>query len=219
MIETVIIILVLIFSVVLHELAHGWVADLCGDPTAKKLGRLTLNPIPHLDLFGSVLIPLFLILSHAGFFIGWAKPIPVVPTNFRKYRRDNILVSLAGPGANIFIATVATIFIIMQFHSELHPLNEQAPTFARSLYTILYKTLSLNVLLAVFNLLPFPPLDGSHVLFSLLPQKFLTHVNKIGIAGVVVLLLIMNIPQVRSLFLQVITWCKIPFLYLIQLTT
>ncbi|HEB13660.1 MAG TPA: site-2 protease family protein [candidate division CPR3 bacterium] len=162
--EFIFLIAILIMSVVLHEVSHGVVANALGDPTAKNAGRLTLNPIPHLDPIGSILLPGALILmsmvTGGGFIFGWAKPVPVNPMNLRgKY--DSAMVSLAGPGSNVAIAVVFGLAL------RLLPLADLNPALIMVFGYIVY----LNLLLAVFNLLPIPPLDGSHILFTFLPQS------------------------------------------------
>lgn len=163
--EFIFLIAILIFSVVIHEVSHGVVANALGDPTAKNAGRLTLNPIPHLDPIGSVLLPGFLILMSqiggGGIIFGWAKPVPVNPMNLRgKY--DSALVSLAGPGSNLAIALTFGLALRFLPLAELNP----------ALILIFSYIVFLNILLAVFNLLPVPPLDGSHILFAFLPRSF-----------------------------------------------
>ncbi|MDP4007355.1 MAG: site-2 protease family protein [bacterium] len=164
--EFIFLIIILIFSVVLHEVSHGIVANALGDPTAKQAGRLTLNPIPHLDPIGSILLPGFLILMSqlggGGIIFGWAKPVPVNPLNFRDKKYGSALVSLAGPGSNLSIALI--FGLVLRFL----PLTEFSP----ALVTIFSYIVILNILLAVFNLLPIPPLDGSHILFTFLPRRF-----------------------------------------------
>lgn len=152
---------VLLFSVIIHELSHGTVAYSLGDPTAKNAGRLTLNPIPHLDFFGSLIIPLLLLIATMGQgpIFGWAKPVPVNPNNFKNPRWDNVKVSLAGPASNIGLAIFFGLLI------RFLPL----PETLISLFSII---VILNFLLALFNLVPIPPLDGSHLLFSFLPDRF-----------------------------------------------
>lgn len=158
-ISVIFFLIILIFSIVIHEVAHGSVANFLGDPTAKYAGRLTLNPIKHLDPFGSVLLPLFLILIRSPFLFGWAKPVPINPYNFKNQRWDEAKVSLAGPGANILIALFFGLLI------RFFPLS--LPLL--SLFSII---VILNLVLAVFNLMPIPPLDGSHILFAILPEKY-----------------------------------------------
>lgn len=150
--------LAIIFSVVLHEIAHGYVAYFLGDPTAKLAGRLTLNPLKHLDPFGSFIFPfLIFILTRGGTMIGWAKPVPVNPYNFRDQKYGNLKVALAGPMANIFLAL--SFGILLRF----------LPSWLGNLSNFLLPLVSINLFLAFFNLLPIPPLDGSHVLFSFFP--------------------------------------------------
>lgn len=158
---------VLLFSFVAHEFAHAWVAHREGDPTAWRLGRVTLNPIPHIDVFGTLLVPAILIASGSGFLIGWAKPVPVEPRNFRDYRGGDIRVSLAGVAANLLLAVACTLLVIVTIHA-----GRAVPGLggAVSLVTrVLGAGIALNFLLVVFNLLPVPPLDGSRLLVHWLP--------------------------------------------------
>jgi len=160
--------LVLLFSAILHEISHGFSAKLQGDNTAEAAGRLTLNPLPHLDLFGSIILPLILALpalfGMPAFIIGWAKPVPFNPNNLRNKKRGAALVALAGPLTNILIALFFGIIfrISLLFHNL--PLS-----FGAFLMVIIW----INLLLAVFNLVPLPPLDGSKLLFSLFPLSWI----------------------------------------------
>ena len=161
-------IVVLKMSIVLHEFAHGYVAYLLGDNTAKASGRLTLNPIKHLDPFGSILLPLFLIITKVGFLIGWARPVPYNPANLTKSKNGDFFVAIAGICANLLIVIIFSIII------RLAPLLGMAPYDAISpapFYTITTIIVLLNIVLAFFNLIPIPPLDGSKVLFSFLPSS------------------------------------------------
>ncbi len=155
-------IIVLIFSVVIHEIAHGAVANSLGDPTAKLAGRLTLNPLSHLDLFGSFLIPLFLIVT-TGIGFGYAKPVPINPFNFRDQKYGMIKVALAGIAANFALALVFGLILRVLLHSTVF-VNADF----NNLLAIIVGT---NLWLGVFNLVPIPPLDGSHVLFAFLPRS------------------------------------------------
>ena len=123
--ENIYIIPILIFSVVIHEMAHAWVALKCGDTTAKDLGRITLNPIPHIDLFGSILIPLFSIIATGRVFIAWAKPVPIDGRNFRNFKRDDTLVTIAGPISNLLIAFLCTVLVIAFYYisNAIQPLE------------------------------------------------------------------------------------------------
>jgi Zn-dependent protease len=151
----IIFIFILLFSVIFHEVAHGLMAEKLGDPTAREAGRLTLNPIPHIDLFGSILLPVFLLLVNSPILFGAAKPVPVDYRNFRNLRRDMILVSLAGVGMNFLLAIVAAIVFRLM------------PNISSMAQNLLIQTISLNLVLGLFNLIPIPPLDGSKVLASL----------------------------------------------------
>ncbi len=163
-------VVILIMSVVIHEFAHGCVAYLLGDNTAHIQGRLTLNPLKHLDPFGSVILPLLLIISKAGFVIGWARPVPYNPNNLRNGRKGNIMVSAAGILANLIIAILfglliryATFFGIPVYNSD--------PLLINPFYKISIIIVFVNLVLALFNVIPIPPLDGSKILFSFLPFR------------------------------------------------
>lgn len=154
--------LVLIISIIVHEVAHGIAAEREGDPTARLLGRITLNPLKHIEWFGSVILPLVLILSNAGFVIGWAKPVPYNPDNLKRGRKSVALVAIAGIVANILIAVVAGLAIRL-----LAPLGI-APA---SLFDILSIIVLVNIVLALFNAIPIAPLDGFRFLTAVLPWK------------------------------------------------
>ena len=177
--ETLLIALpVLIFSVVVHEYAHGWVARTQGDHTAEMLGRLTLNPVPHLDPIGSILVPGLMALLPGGIVLGWAKPVPVNPRNFRNYKRGDILVSLAGVASNLILAILFTILLAIVVRT----------TGTASIITaMLTYGIQINFVLMLFNLVPIPPLDGSHVLYHLLPAELGARYRQIGPYGIFIL--------------------------------
>lgn len=164
-------IVVLIMSIVIHEFAHGYSAYLLGDDTARLSGRLTLNPIKHLDLFGSVILPLLLIFTKAGFIIGWAKPVPYNPDNLQKGRMGNFIVAISGIAANLWIAIVFGLLIRFAPILGIPAFNPE-PSLIHPFYQIASIIVEMNLVLALFNLIPIPPLDGSKVLFSFLPVKF-----------------------------------------------
>lgn len=176
---TLILLAVLIPSVMLHEISHGAVALAFGDDTAKRAGRLTLNPIAHVDPFGTVILPLLLALTGAGMF-GWAKPVPVNPARLRNPRQQALLVSLAGPATNIALAVVA-IVLLRTFYSgstsgiRFALAHGLYPTSADTALAVLLGAVTVNVILAVFNLLPIPPLDGSAVIERFLPGDWTPH--------------------------------------------
>ncbi len=158
--EIILGLVVLVFSAILHEVAHGYVADRLGDPTARLMGRLTLNPLKHIDPYLSVILPALLILSGSPIIFGGAKPIPVDPFNLKDGRKDMALVSLAGPGTNIALAIIAAV-ILRAF-----------PFLTAGFIGLLLVTVvNYNILLAIFNLIPIPPLDGSKIFSLVLPEK------------------------------------------------
>jgi Zn-dependent protease len=164
-IQTVILLAVpILFAITVHEVAHGWVANKLGDPTARMLGRLTLNPIKHIDPIGTVIVPLVLFFT-TGFIFGWAKPVPITPQNFAKPREGMAWVALAGPVSNLLMAViwvgVAWLAVALAPHTPL----------ATPLYYMGKYGVEVNVVLCVLNLFPLPPLDGSRVLTGLLPPE------------------------------------------------
>ncbi len=154
-------------SVVIHEVSHGFMAEYFGDDTAREAGRLTLNPFKHLDMFGSILLPAILVITHAGFLFGWAKPVPYNPNNLRNKRWGTVWVAAAGILANFFLALIFGLFIRM---SAGHAMS--AP-----FYFITSAIVIVNLSLGVFNLVPIPPLDGSKILLSLLPESFFSFIT------------------------------------------
>jgi Zn-dependent protease len=191
---------VLVFSLSLHEAAHAWMANRLGDPTARMMGRVTLNPIKHIDLVGTIIIPLFMIFmpGYGRFLIGWAKPTPVTPRNFKNITRDDILTTLAGPCSNILAAIGATIALIILSRSSaaggqiVHLLAASGavdPSLVTASPTLLplallfYMGITLNVILFIFNLIPLPPLDGSHVIRHMLPYKALRVYDSLGLVS------------------------------------
>jgi len=184
-------IIAFVFAISVHESAHAWMANRRGDPTARMLGRITLNPIKHIDPVGTILLPLIAIVTHLPL-LGWAKPTPVNPRNFRNPVLDDILTSVVGPLSNFIVAAGATIVLIAIKVSS--PAGRQLvddPIHSQSiiapLCVLLYVLLQINVLLGVFNLIPVPPLDGSHVLRHFLPDPVRRVYDMMGIFGLLIL--------------------------------
>ncbi len=159
---TVFIIVILIFSVIIHEVSHGFVADRLGDPTARLQGRLTLNPLKHLDPIGSIIVPLITYFG-GGFAFGWAKPVPYNPYNLKDRRKGEFLIALAGPLSNLFIAFVFGMIIRFALIGA---------TTVTPFIQILSYIVIINIMLAVFNLIPIPPLDGSKLLLAWIPNQY-----------------------------------------------
>ena len=189
-------IIVLLFSVILHEVMHGWVALKFGDHTAERAGRLTLNPIPHIDLFGTILLPALLIFTGSPILFGWAKPVPVNPLNFTNLRKGELLVSAAGILANFGLAIVASLIY--------HFLNALPQTFTPIVGSVLRFTIMINLVLGIFNLFPITPLDGSKILLSQLPLNLARSFQRIEPYGIFILLILLMIPFGGSSLLHTI---------------
>ena len=210
--EALLLLPILLLSFVVHELAHAWVAWREGDPTAFELGRVTLNPIPHTDLFGTILIPLMLLASGSGFLIGWAKPVPIDTGRLRRGRTSRVLVSAAGVAANLVLAGVLTVVVI-----AVHHLAVAVPSLAGATDAVRGMAaagIRLNFVLFVFNLLPVPPLDGSHLLGELLPARWRARyasLERWGIAVFALLLLsgAISVLLAPALLLERISWTVI----------
>lgn len=204
-----------LFAISVHESAHAWTANQCGDPTARMLGRVTLNPIKHIDIIGTIVLPLIAVIFHYPM-IGWAKPTPVDPRNFRNEVRDDILTSVAGPISNLIVATLAVIGlalisfsgqdgrlivqIMAQTYGRAVGMLSGTPSILLPIAGMLYWFMFLNVLLAAFNLIPVPPLDGSHVLRHFLPERARQIYDTLGMFALIALFLFGG--QVIGIFLS-----------------
>ncbi len=179
--------IVLLFSLTVHETAHAWTADRLGDPTGRLLGRISLNPLVHIDWLGTVLFPLMGLLGGGGFF-GWAKPVPVNVARLRRRRSDYVLVAAAGPASNMLIAVVAAAVLALMPGTTM---TSDAMRIVEPLRRLLWLAMSLNVTLAVLNMLPIPPLDGGTVLSGLLPGAWARRFDALRPYGFIILLVLM----------------------------
>jgi len=200
----------LLLAMVFHEYAHGWVAHRYGDDTARAAGRLTLNPLAHIDPFGTVILPLICLLFPGGFFLGWAKPVPIDPARLKDPRRDMALVAAAGPGMNLLLAVASALLLSLLVTVDptllaywppqpgMEPRRDLLgmlllPIAAMALYSVF-----INILLMIFNLIPIPPLDGGRVLTSLLPARSAIALNRLEPYGMLIIVgLIVLDPQIH----------------------
>ncbi len=189
---------VLLFSLSIHEASHAWMADRFGDYSARYLGRVTLNPIPHIDPIGTVLFPLITMLFgsiHVGsmrlLLIGWAKPVPINPARLRNPRRDQIFISLAGPVANILAGIIAFLVLLTIKHMSGLGLVAGSAGVLEPIVVILFGMMTINLTLAVFNIIPIPPLDGHWVLYGVLPAGAAATFERLGSYGFILLYALM----------------------------
>lgn len=204
---------VLLFSLSIHEASHAWMADRCGDYTARYLGRVTLNPIAHMDPLGTIVFPLLQFFTHVPL-IGWAKPVPINPVHLRNPHRDQILISLAGPGANLVAAAAAFILLVVARLSSPMAngvllniiINGNLPpqrSVVVPLLGVLFFTFVINLALALFNVIPIPPLDGHWVLYEMLPYEIGQAYLRMGAYGFILLYALMILGVFRFIFLPI----------------
>jgi Zn-dependent protease len=206
----------ILIAITFHEASHGYVAFKLGDPTAKFLGRLTLNPIAHIDLFGTILLPLMMIvLTNGQFVFGYAKPVPINPMNFKNPRKDMAISAAAGPVTNLLLALASTIILKV----ILSPLASFSPESVNDmvlnpLIMIFTSSVIINIVLAVFNMMPIPPLDGGRVLTGLLPSKHAMTFSKIEPFGFIIVLILIYTGIANYFIMPLIYF----FLKLLQVT-
>ncbi|HID93729.1 MAG TPA: site-2 protease family protein [bacterium (Candidatus Stahlbacteria)] len=189
--------IILFFSIIVHEVSHGYVALIKGDPTAKYSGRLTLNPLPHIDVFGTIILPILLLVMRAGIIFGWAKPVPINPYNLGNPKKDMMWIGAAGPASNFGIAIVLSIFFRVIRTGLGYTFIDQFLMYA----------IAINILLAIFNLIPIPPLDGSRILEGVLPYEVQLSYKRIEPFGfliifplLIILFPFVLLPIMRGLF-------------------
>lgn len=187
-----------LFAITLHEVAHGWVANKLGDSTAKMLGRLSLNPIKHVDPMGTVAVPAVLLLIGSPFLFGWAKPVPVNFRNLKNYRKDMVLVAAAGPMANLLMAILWILLMVV--FGNLIP--DEA--VARGFVTMSQNGVVINLVLLVFNLLPIPPLDGGRVLSGLVPPSFSRVLDQVEPYGMIIVVALLYFGVLNAIIMPVV---------------
>lgn len=195
---------VLLFSVIVHEVAHGYVAWLNGDPTARIMGRITLNPLPHIDPVGTIFFPLLMLVLGLNFILGWARPVPVNPRNFRHERWGSLTVSAAGPLSNLLLAVLFSYLLQFRWGSP-------------GLVLMCYYGCIINIYLALFNLIPIPPLDGSHLVAAFLPEKLARvygYLEPVGFIIIIILFASGLMGQVLfPLFRGIAGWLNVPLMF------
>ncbi|MDD8021202.1 MAG: site-2 protease family protein [Acidobacteriota bacterium] len=203
MVISIVSFVILLFCITIHEASHGWAANKLGDPTAMAAGRVTLNPVAHIDLFGTIILPLLLALFHAPVF-GWAKPVPVNPRFLKNPRRDGFWISLAGPAANLLAALISLLFILLlkviSPVSTIALLDSMNPSGSlphglqplQGLLIILFELVLINTYLAIFNLIPIYPLDGSGVLEGLLPDRLAEQYSRLRPFGFFIVIIFIS---------------------------
>ena len=201
-----IVFIVLLFSLTVHEMAHAWSADHLGDPTARRLGRVSLNPMVHADLVGTIVFPLVALVSGLPL-LGWAKPVPVDVRRLRRPRTDYMLVAAAGPASNLALAVVASSALALM---PVTPMTIGEPNATAPIAALLSRAIQINVLLAVFNMMPIPPLDGGNVLSGLLPRALARQFDRLRPYGFMLLYVLMFTGTLQYLIVQpsnfIVSW-------------
>jgi Zn-dependent protease len=191
----------LLFAVIAHEVAHGWVAGRLGDPTARLMGRLTLNPLVHIDLMGTIILPMMLLVIHSPFLFGWAKPVPVNFANLRGGRRDMALVALSGPATNLLLAIMsAGIYHLLLAGFQGGWIAAESPLVwvAEPLLLMARISITFNLVLMAFNLIPILPLDGGRIMVGLLPEALAAQMERLERYGMLIFLVLIAVPVLRA---------------------
>jgi Zn-dependent protease len=189
-------VMALLVAITFHELAHGWSAYRLGDNTALQMGRLTLNPLAHIDIFGTVILPGLLIITGSPVLFGWAKPVPVNPARFRNPRKGMSLVSLSGPATNLGLAVLAAVILKT---GMVRP----SGGVATPIFEFLWFSLSINVILAIFNLMPIPPLDGAHLLEGFLPEGAARQFSRLEPYGMIIIIAMLYLGLFRLVLMPI----------------
>jgi Zn-dependent protease len=193
---------IFLLSLSVHEAAHAMAAYYLGDSTARDLGRVTLNPIPHIDFLGTIVMPILSAFTGGVAMIGWAKPVPVDWRNLRNIRRDDTLIALAGPASNIVLSFVFLAVMLVIYSGAI---DVSTGTVGELIRRFAQYGLIINIALAVFNMIPIPPLDGSHVVANSLPDDLADRYRSMGLYGMIILLLLLNFTPLRGLLSAVIS--------------
>lgn len=212
-------VLILIFSIIIHEYGHAWMANRLGDSTAKDLGRLTLNPIPHIDPFGSILLPLFFVISGTPFLLAWAKPVPYNPSRIKDKKYGDLKVAIAGPGSNIILAVffglvarflplaseLKTSLLLSYFRGDFSFISSSmAGDMVAVVFFMAVLFCFLNLLLAIFNLMPIPPLDGSKIIVNFLPDRYKYKFLMVERYGIFIILFLLMFGFFRLIFYPIL---------------
>lgn len=197
----------ILLAIILHEISHGFIANKLGDPTAKMMGRLTLNPIAHIDLFGTILMPIMLfVFTNGQFVFGYAKPVPINPYNFKNPKRDMALSAAGGPVTNILIAFISAVLLkYAVIPGSVFVSEEMVGKVMKPLVMMLTASININIILASFNLIPVPPLDGGRVLMGMLPHRQAETLGRIEPFGMIIILVLVATGISRYLILPLLS--------------